>query len=315
MNRIGDTDMEVFPLALGTSSFGWTSDESVSIEVLDAYVAAGGNFIDTADGYSAWVQGNRGGESESIIGDWMAARKNRDRIVVGTKVGRHPQFPGMSAANIRAAADASLRRLRTDRIDVYHAHFDDPSVPVEETAGAFDALVRDGKVRVVGVSHYSAGRIREWMRVARANGYATPMVMQPHYGLVRRQTEEQELVAVAADEQLSVVPYFTSSSGFLSGAYRPTADPDGVPRPDHTGTYFSHNGLWAFDALETIAFARGVRPATVALAWVRTRPGVIAPIVNSRNADYLSTVIASASLELDDDERAALDEISLQILD
>jgi aryl-alcohol dehydrogenase-like predicted oxidoreductase len=122
MNRIGDTDMEVFPLALGTSSFGWTSDESVSIEVLDAYVAAGGNFIDTADGYSAWVQGNRGGESESIIGDWMAARKNRDRIVVGTKVGRHPQFPGMSAANIRAAADASLRRLRTDRIDVYHAH-------------------------------------------------------------------------------------------------------------------------------------------------------------------------------------------------
>lgn len=315
MNRFGPGDTKIFPLALGTSTFGWTTDEARSVRILDAYAEAGGNLIDSADSYSAWVPGNAGGEAESIIGRWMAARGNRDRMVIGTKIGRHPRFPGLSAAHVRAAADASLRRLRTDRLDICYAHSDDPNVPIEETAGAFDSLVRAGKVRRVGVSHYSAERIREWLRVARRNGFAPPAVMQPQYGLVRRDAVENDLVAVAAEENLSVIPYFTSSSGFLTGRYRPGPDLDGVPRPPITGAYFSHNGLWALDALETIAFARGVRPATVALAWVRGRPGVVAPIVNARTAQHLTTVLESATLELDGDERAALDEISEQVLD
>ncbi|MFC7279289.1 aldo/keto reductase [Paractinoplanes rhizophilus] len=314
MNRIGAGDLAVFPLALGASAFGWTSDESMSVQVLDAYAAAGGNFIDTADSYSAWVPGHSGGEAEAIVGRWMTARGNRDRVVVGTKVGRHPRFPGLSAAAVRAAADASLRRLRTDRIDICYAHADDRSVPIEETAEAFDALVRAGKVRRLGVSHYSAERIREWMRVARAGGLTPPAVMQPQYGLVRRDAGEQDLVAVAAAENLSVVPYFTSSSGFLTGQYRPEPALDGVSRPAGSA-YFSHNGLWALDALETIAFARGVRPATVALAWVRTRPGVVAPIVNARTAQHLAGVLEAAALELSEDERAVLDEISVRVLD
>jgi aryl-alcohol dehydrogenase-like predicted oxidoreductase len=311
MNPIGSSGLDVFPLALGSKDFGWSTDEATSVRLLDAYVAAGGNFIDTADGYPAAAPGT----TESVVGRWMAARGNRDRIVLGTKVGRHPQFPGLSAPNIRAAADASLARLGTDHIDIYHAHFEDPAVPIEETAAAFDALVRAGKIRLVGVSHFSADRIREWVRVARANGCAAPAVMQPDYSLLRHDAKETDLIAVAADERLAVVPYFTSSSGFLSGRYRARADLDGIARPEPTAAYFSHNGLWAFDALETIAFERGVRPAAVALAWVRTRPGVVAPIVSARTAEALSTIIAAASLDLTDGERAALDEISTQILD
>jgi aryl-alcohol dehydrogenase-like predicted oxidoreductase len=311
---ISTDGIEIFPLALGCNGFGWISDESASAEVLDAYVSAGGNLIDTADGYSAWASGNSGGESELIIGRWMAARKNRDRLVVTTKVGRHPQFPGMSGANVRAAADASLARLRTDRIDIYYAHFDDRRVPIEETAGAFDALVRAGKVRAIGVSHYSATRIRQWIKVARSCGFTRPTVMQPHYSLVSRDAGEPDLVAVAADEGLSVVPYFTSSSGLLTGRHRSPAGHAHPPRAAIAGACEAPAGRGNPDVLQTIALAWGVKPTTVALAWIRTRPGVVAPIVNARSTEHLSTVIRAASLELDDDERKALDEISSVML-
>ncbi|MEV4347197.1 aldo/keto reductase [Actinoplanes sp. NPDC049596] len=315
MERIGPDGPAVFPLALSGNRFGWTSDENVAVKILDEYVAAGGNFIDTADGYSAWAPGNLGGESESIIGRWVAARRNRDRVVLATKVGTHPRHPGLAPSGIRAAADASLARLQTDRIDIYHAHSDDPRVPIEEIAAAFDALVKAGKVRLVGASQFRAERIREWIRVARDNGFTAPTVMQPRYSLVRRDADEQDLVDLAADEKLAVVPYFTSSSGFLLGHYRPAPAADVVPRPPRAGAYFSHNGLWAFDTLETIAMARGVRPATVALAWVKTRPGVVAPIISPRTPEHLAGLVEAISFRLEDKERAALDEISTQVLD
>lgn len=188
MPTIGHSDLTIFPLALGGNTFGWTSDETESHAVLDAFSAQGGNFIDTADSYSSWVEGNAGGESETISGNWMTKRSNRSENIIGTKVSQHPDFPGLSRKNIVAAADASLRRLGTDYIDLYYAHFDDQAVPLEETVGAFDDLVIAGKIRHVGLSNYSADRIREWIRIADENGYARPMALQPHYNLVTELT-------------------------------------------------------------------------------------------------------------------------------
>lgn len=179
MTLIGHSDLDVFPLNLGGNTFGWTSNRAESHAVLDTFAAGGGNFVDTADGYSAWVPGNSGGESETIIGDWMTARGNRDTIVVGTKVSQHPKFTGLAASNVAAAADASLTRLATDHIDLYYAHFDDASVPLAETVGAFNDLVIAGKVRYVGVSNYSADRIEEWFAIAEREGYALPVALQP----------------------------------------------------------------------------------------------------------------------------------------
>ena len=187
MSTLGNSGIEVFPLNLGGNTFGWTSDEATSFQVLDAFTEAGGNFVDTADGYSAWVPGNSGGESETIIGKWLAARGNRDSVVIATKVSQHPQFRGLAAATVAAAADASLARLGTDRIDLYYAHFDDRDTPLEETVGAFDALVKAGKVRAVGVSNYTGDRIREWFEIARRNDFALPVAVQPHYNLVTRE--------------------------------------------------------------------------------------------------------------------------------
>ncbi len=187
MTSIGHSDLDVFPLNLGGNTFGWTSTRDESFAVLDAFAAGGGNFVDTADGYSAWVPGNTGGESETIIGEWMTARGNRDDIVVATKVSQHPQFTGLAAATVAAAADASLARLATDHIDLYYAHFDDASVPLAETVGAFNDLVVAGKVRYVGVSNYSADRIEEWISIAAREGYVLPVALQPHYNLVRRE--------------------------------------------------------------------------------------------------------------------------------
>jgi aryl-alcohol dehydrogenase-like predicted oxidoreductase len=314
MNPIGASGLEVFPLALHCNMFGWKTDEHVAHEVLDAFVAGGGNFIDTADSYPAWVPGHSGGESEKIIGTWLATRKNRDRVVLSTKVGRHPQHRGLSAANVRGALEESLIRLQTDHIDVYYAHADDPDTAIDETAAAFDALLQAGKIRTIGLSGYRADRVREWMRISRSRGYALPVVLQPRYNLVRQDAGEPDIASVAITEKLAVAPYFSVTSGFLSNRYRTSDDLDAVPRPESAGAYFSHAGLWAFDALETIAQSRGVKPATVALAWMRTRPGVIAPVVSVRSVGELPALLASAGLDLDAAERKGLDEISATVL-
>ena len=290
-----------FPLALDGSVFGWTIGEEASEAVLDAFTDAGGTVIDTADSYSAWVPGHAGGESERIIGAWTATRHNRDRVVLATKIGRHPKAPGLSAAAIRAAVDASLGRLRTDHVDLCVAHADDPDTPLEETVGAFDELVRAGKVGAVGLAEFTAERVRAWARIAGPDGLR---VLQPHYHLVRREPAERDLAAVAAEAGLAVMPYFSAGSGFLSARYRQSR---AVRTEPH---YFSHAGLWAFDALETIALARRVKPAVIALAWLRAQPGVTAPIVTVRSPEQLADLTLAAGLDLTAAERKDLDEIS-----
>ena len=219
MTRIGNSDLDVFPLSLGGNVFGWTADREASFAVLDAFVDGGGDFIDTADGYSAWVPGNSGGESETIIGEWLASRQPKG-VVVATKVSQHPDFKGLSASNVRRAAEASLARLGVDTIDLYYAHFDDETVPLEETVAAFGELVSDGLVRHVAVSNYTAERIREWVEIARRTGVALPVAVQPHYNLVHRNDVEETIIPVAQEFGLSLVPYYSLASGFLTGKYR-----------------------------------------------------------------------------------------------
>jgi aryl-alcohol dehydrogenase-like predicted oxidoreductase len=310
MTVLGRSGIEVYPLSLGGNTFGWTSDEATSRDVLDAYVAAGGNFVDTADSYTAWVPGNSGGESETILGAWIAARNNREQVVLATKVAQHPDFRGLAAANVAAAADASLARLQTDYIDLYYAHQDDPQTPLEETAGAFDALVKAGKVRSIGLSNFSGARIGEWFEVARREGFALPVALQPHYNLVKRAAYERELAPVVAAEELAVVPYFGLASGFLTGKYRTQADLEGASRGRLAAGYFSDAGLAVVETLEKIGSAHDVQPATVALAWLRSRPGVVAPIASARTLEQLPALLASATLDLGDDELTQLDEVS-----
>lgn len=217
LRKLGSSELEVFPLALGGNVFGWTADEDQSFAVLDAYTAAGGNFVDTADVYSAWAEGNQGGESETVLGKWLRARGNRADVVVATKVSQHPEFQGLSAANIKAAADASLRRLGTDYIDLYYTHFDRPEVPVEEIIGALDDLVKAGKVRHIAASNISAERLRASLEFSDREGLARYVALQPHYNLVSRDTYEGELQDLAERSGLAAVPYYALASGFPHG--------------------------------------------------------------------------------------------------
>jgi aryl-alcohol dehydrogenase-like predicted oxidoreductase len=313
MTKIGKSDLDVFPLALGGNTFGWTSDETTSHDVLDAFVAAGGNFVDTADGYSSWVPGNSGGESETIIGGWFARRGNRSSVVLGTKVSQHPDFPGLSAANVAAAADASLSRLQTDYIDLYYAHFDDASTPLDETAAAFNDLVVAGKVRNIALSNYSAARVAEWFEIAEREGFALPVALQPHYNLVHREPFEGEFGPVVAEKELGVVPYSALASGFLTGKYRSSDDLGKSPRGQGVGGYLTDAGLGVLAALDGVASAHHADVASVSLAWLRSRPGIVAPLASARTVEQLPTLIASATLELTAGELAALDEASAKI--
>src|SRR5579863_8431434 len=294
MTVLGSSDLDVFPLGLGGNTFGWTSDKGTSFAVLDAYLAGGGNFIDTADSYSAWVPGNSGGESETIIGEWTAARGNRDSVIIATKVSRHPKFRGLSRGNVLAAADASLSRLRTDYIDLYYVHYDDPDVPVAEAAGVFSELQRAGKIRHVGLSNYTAPRLREWLAVAAAEGFAPPVALQPHYNLVERAAYETSLAPAAAEFGLGVLPYYSLASGFLAGKYRGAADHAGAAHQPGATRYLTPTGL----------------AVPVALAWLRARPQVAAPLASARTVDQLPALLASASLDLAADEIEALDKAS-----
>jgi aryl-alcohol dehydrogenase-like predicted oxidoreductase len=313
MPRIGTSDLTVFPLALGGNVFGWTADEQTSHEVLDAYTAAGGDFVDTADVYSAWAPGNEGGESERVIGSWLAKSGKRDDVVVATKVSQHPRFQGLSGANVAAAARASLERLGTDRIDLYYAHFDDASTPLEETVRAFDQLVREGLVRYTAISNYSKERAAEWIRIASENGLAKPVAIQPHYNLVTREPYESDIAPLAAAEHLGVVPYFSLAAGFLTGKYRTEDDFAGKDREGQVSGYFSDQGLAVVDALATIADARGTEVASVALAWLQAQPDVVAPIASARNTEQLPALLASADLELSAEELQRLDDASAAV--
>lgn len=303
--RIGSSDLEIFPLVLGGNVFGWTADEAATFAVLDAFAAAGGTMLDTADVYSAWVPGHTGGESETLIGRWLAHRGSRDDVVIATKVSQHPSFQGLAAGNVRAAAQASLQRLGTDRIDLYYAHFDDASVPLEETVGAFSSLVDDGLVRYVAVSNYTAARLDEWMAVADREGFNRPVALQPGYNLVERGFEGA-LRERAERHGLGVLPYYGLARGFLAGKYRDGGAPVDSPRAEAAARYLDDRGRRVLAVLDEVATAHDVQVASVALAWLRSQPTVVAPIASARNAGQLVDLLASAALELTSDELDAL---------
>ena len=312
MAVIGKSDLVVFPLGLGGNTFGWTSDKETSFAVLDGFVAGGGNLVDTADSYSRWVPGHSGGESETIIGEWTTARANRDSVVIATKVSRHPQFRGLSAKSIRGGADASLTRLQTDHIDLYYAHYDDPDVPIEESAGAFRELQVAGKIRHVGLSNYTAPRLREWFAVCQAEGWPLPVAFQPEYNLVAREPYESEFAPIVAEFGLGVLPYSALASGFLAGKYRTASDNAGSARQPAAAAYLTPTGLAVLAALDEIAAAHGVEVASVAIAWLLTRPGIVAPLASARTTDQLGPLLAATTLKLTADEVDALDRASAE---
>jgi aryl-alcohol dehydrogenase-like predicted oxidoreductase len=303
MTNIPGTDLDVFPLNLGGNVFGWTADETQSLAVLDAYAAGGGNFIDTADAYSAWVPGHTGGESEAIIGRWLAVRGNRDDIVIATKVSAHPKFTGLGRDTIKAAAEASLKRLQVDHIDLYWAHYDDPNTPIEETLGAFGELIDEGKVRYIGASNFSGERLSESLAVATREGLARYIALQPNYNLVDREGFEHEFAPIAARENLAVFPYFALAMGFLTGKYRGKHENgEGSPRAQGALKHFDDRGKRVLAALDEVAAAHNVPVASVALAWLRVQPTVVAPIASARNVEQLPALLQSATLELTDDQ-------------
>ncbi|MFE9252087.1 aldo/keto reductase [Streptomyces sp. NPDC007088] len=303
---LGSSGIDVFPLSLGGNVFGWSADREQSFAVLDAYAAAGGNFVDTADAYSHWVPGNKGGESETIIGEWTRARSNRSDVVIATKVGSHPDFKGLSPATVKAGADASLRRLGTDYIDLYYTHFDDTSVEVGEIITALDELVRAGKVRAIAASNISPERLQESLDFSDREGLAKYVALQPHYNLVSRDTYEGALQDVASRAGLATVPYFALASGFLTGKYRPGTSVESVRAEGAAKHLETERGQKVLTALDEVAQAHGAEVATVALAWLAAQPTVAAPIASARTPEQLKALVAVAGLELTEDELSRL---------
>lgn len=311
MPTLPGTDLDVFGICLGGNVFGWTADRADSFAVLDAYLEAGGNFIDSADSYSAFAPGNSGGESETMLGEWLAARPGaRDRIVLATKVGKHPEFQGLHPDNIRAACDASLGRLGSDRIDLYYLHQEDLDVPIEESLGALAELVAAGKVGHVAASNFTAPSLAAALRAAEAGGLPRFVALQPHYSLVERGEFEGELQALCEREGLACVPYWGLARGFLTGKYRPGGPAVESPRAGAAVQYLEGNGPAILAALDEVAGAHEVAVASVALAWLRTKPTVLAPIASARNAEQLAPLIAAAHLDLSADQIERLDAAS-----
>ena len=310
MPSLSTTGIDTYPLALGTNTFGWTADEATSHRILDAFVAAGGNMIDSADAYSIWVPGHTGGESETVIGSWLASGAPRGRVLISSKISGNPNHSGLSAANIVEGIERSLERLRTDYLDVYYAHYDDPATPLEETVGAFEDLRREGLIRRVGLSNYSGARIQEWIDVARMTGAALPEVIQPNYNLVARRPFEEGVRPVAERNQLAVVPYFGLASGFLTGKYRKPADLNGVARSQFLEPYATQQGFAVVSELTAVADELGTEPATVALAWLRGRPTIVAVLASASRLEQLAALLASTTLELTADQTERLAQAS-----
>lgn len=308
LRTLGSSDLRVSALCLGGNVFGWTADEEQSFAVLDAYAAAGGNFVDTADSYMYHFSGNEPGQSERTIGRWLAAQGNRDEVVVATKVGDHPQYKGLAPANIKAAAEESLRRLGTDRIDLYYTHFDDESVPVEDIITALDDLVQAGKVRAIAASNISPARLSASLAFSDREGKARYVALQPPYNLVSRDTYEGERQEIVEREGLACVPYFALASGFLTGKYRPGTTVGSVrDMPGLAGGYVdTPRGLDVLKALDQVATARGTQPATVALAWLAQQPTVVAPIASARSVEQLTALVALQDLHLSEAELQTL---------
>jgi aryl-alcohol dehydrogenase-like predicted oxidoreductase len=307
---LGRSGLQIAPLVFGGNVFGWTADEARSFALLDRFTERGFNAIDTADAYSAWAPGLSGGESETVIGNWLARRGRRDDIVLMTKVGKWAPREGLSATNIEAAVEDSLKRLRTDYLDVYFAHADDDTVPLEETLGAFSRLVDAGKVRAIGASNYSAGRMREALATSAAAALSCYEVMQPGYNLYDRAGFESGLADVAREHDIGVVSYFSLASGFLTGKYDTVEDLSGTARAGFLEGYFDARGLALLDALRKVAAELSATPAQVSLAWLMSRPQVTAPIASATSLEQLDDIMVAADLALPAWAMDALDEAS-----
>jgi aryl-alcohol dehydrogenase-like predicted oxidoreductase len=302
MNRIGNTDLDVSPLCLGGNVFGWTADEAASFRLLDVYVGAGGNFVDTADSYVSWAPGARGGESETIIGRWLARRGRRDDVVIATKVGQAPGREGLAPATVAAAADESLARLGVDHIDLYYAHIDDPETPLDDSVAALDALVSDGKVRHIAASNYSAPRLAAALEVSDEIDARRYVASQTHYNLVHRAEYEADLRSVCAREGLSCLAYSAHADGFLTGKYRPGRELPRSERAEDAAPYLDAGGAADLDALDTVAAGHAVPPAAVALAWLTAQPTVAAAVASGRTVEQLHELLAAVTLKLSPDD-------------
>jgi len=305
MAQIGKSELDIFPIVLGGNVFGWTADQAASFGVLDAFIDGGGDLIDTADGYSHWAPGNSGGESETIIGAWMAARHNRDRVLIASKVGTKPDRAGLRAANIRAAVDDSLTRLGTDHIDLYYAHFDDPEAPMAEIVSALSGLVDAGKVRYIAPSNFSPARLDEWADVTSLGGWHAPVALQPEYNLMQRAFETNGLRDAAIRHGLGVLPYLGLANGFLTGKYRPGVEVESE-RAGRVTKYLDARGMAVLDVLNEVADAHSVKPAAVALAWLREQPTVVAPIASASKPEQVGDLLEGGTLQLEASEMAAL---------
>jgi aryl-alcohol dehydrogenase-like predicted oxidoreductase len=313
LRALGGSGLEVAPLAFGGNVFGWTADEGTSFRLLDAFVDDGFNLIDTADVYSRWIKGHSGGESETVIGRWLKKSGKRDRVVLATKVGMDMGDGkiGLASKYIRQSVDDSLRRLQTDRIDLYQAHQDDPKTPLEETLAAFAELIREGKVRAIGASNYSAARLDEALKTSARLKLPRYESLQPLYNLVERAAYEAELEPLCRREGLGVINYFGLASGFLTGKYRSEADAGKSPRGGNTvKKYLNERGRRVLDALDSAAAQHKATPAQVALAWQMARPGLTAPIASATSLAQWQELARAARLSLDADTIAAIDAAS-----
>lgn len=311
LRPLGRSSLSVAPLAFGGNVFGWSADEQRSFELLDAFVDAGFNLIDTADVYSAWVPGNRGGESETIIGKWLKRSGKRDKVVIATKVAKWTEHPGLSPMNINQAVEGSLKRLQTDVIDLYQAHEDDATVPLHETLEAFGKLIEQGKVRVIGASNYGADRFGEALALSAKLGLPRYETLQPEYNLVNRKLYEKELEPLVISENIGVINYYALASGFLSGKYRNEADlAKSAARGGTVQKYLNAHGLGVLAALDKVAAEYNATPSQVALAWLMARPSVTAPIASATSVPQLQELFSAVTLQLSKADIAVLDQAS-----
>jgi aryl-alcohol dehydrogenase-like predicted oxidoreductase len=299
--KLGTTGFDVAPLALGGNVFGWTADESMSFRLLDAFVAAGFNLIDTADSYSRWVTGHKGGESETIIGRWIARRGRHDDVIIATKVGSEmgQGHKVLRKSYILQAVEESLRRLQVDCIDLYQSHWDDENTPFEEVLGVYDQLLRQGKVKAIGASNLSAARLAQSLEVSKSHGLPRYATLQPHYNLYERASFEGELQALCIRENIGVITYFSLAAGFLTGKYRSEADFAKSARGAGMKNFLNPRGMKILDALDDVARRYGATPAQISLAWLMARPGVTAPIASATNFDQLREILRTAEIKLD----------------
>ena len=287
---IPKTELSVYPLCLGGNVFGWSADEAQSHDVLDAYTSHGGNFIDTADVYSEWKDGNNGGDSEAIIGSWLKKRGNRSEVVIATKVAKLSTRPGLSAANIKAAVDESLKRLQSEYIDIYYAHEDDQNTPLEETLGAFDEIVKSGKVRYIAASNYNSARLKEAIEISKANNFVQYIAIQNHYNLLERKEYESDMAPALKELGLSGIPFFALARGFLSGKYRKGATVESV-RAGGVANYLNDAGYALLEKLDVLAKSHNTSVSAIAIAWLRAQPTISAPIASARTVAQLNEIV------------------------